>query len=95
MAFNLQHQTAAEFGITFWRKCREAFEAGDKLKYHRMIWWLWQKIQDGDITSAQARTAYNAAFNKSLTLAQWNTLVTNRFIPIKDRYLAWQAESLV
>ena len=95
MALNLQHQTLADFGIRFWQNARAAYDSGDKAKYHRMIWWLWQKIQDGDITSAQARTAYNAAFGKSLDASQWNTLVTNRFVPIKDRYLAWQTETLV
>ena len=95
MALNLEHQTAAEFGIRFWTTCRAAFDAGDKLKYHRMIWWIWDRIQVGDLTSAQARNAYNSAFGTSLDAAQWSTLVTGRFIPIKDRYLAYIAETMV
>ena len=95
MALNLQHQTPEQFALRFWERLRAAFESGDKERYHRMVWWLWQRIQDGDLTSAQARLSYNAAFDKALTVTQWNTLVTNRFIPIKDRYLAYQAETLV
>lgn len=92
MALPLQHQTAAEFALRFWRKTREAYDAGDLYVYHRNIWWLWTKIQDGDVTSDQARTAYNTAFGKSLNVSQWNTLVTSRFVPIKDRYLTWIGE---
>jgi hypothetical protein len=92
MALNLQHQTAAEFAARFWRKGQEAYQAGDKLTYHRLIWWVWTKIQAGDLTSDQVRLSYNAAFGKSLNTPQWNNLVTTRFVPMKDRYLAFLAE---
>ena len=95
MALNLQHQTAAEFAARFWQKVRAAYAAGDKLTYHRLIWWVWTKIQAGDLTSDQVRLSYNAAFGKSLNVSQWNTLVTNRFVPIKDRWVAFQAETMV
>jgi hypothetical protein len=95
MALNLQHQTAEDFALRFWRSTKAAFDAGDREKYHRRIWWLWTKIQSGDITTAQARTSYNTAFGLSLTVAQFNNLVTTRFIPIKDRYVAWLAEGMV
>ena len=92
MAIDLQHQTAEEFALRFWHKLQDAYVSGDKLTYHRMIWWLWSKIVAGDITSAQARTTFNTAFNRSLDVTQWNNLVNTRFIPIKDRYLAFLAE---
>lgn len=92
MALDLQHQTAAEFAARFWRKVQEAYKAGDKLTYHRLIWWVWTKIQAGDLTSDQVRLSYNAAFGKSLNTTQWNNLVTTRFVPMKDRYLALLAE---
>ena len=95
MALILQHQTADEFALRFWHACRDAFQAGNKEKYHRMIWWLWTRIQAGDITSTQARNSYNTAFGASLNVSQWNTLTTNRLVPIKDRYVAWLAESMV
>jgi hypothetical protein len=95
MALNLQHQTAAQFALRFWRNTRAAFDAGDKLTYHRNIWWLWTKVQAGDVTSTQARDAYNAAFGANLNATQWNNLVTTRFVPIKERYLAWMAEGFV
>jgi len=92
MALNLQHQTPEEFAARFWKMLQEAYQAGDKLKYHKMIWWLWVKITDGDLTSNQVRLSFNAAFNRDLDTTQWNNLVTTRFIPIKDRYLAFLAE---
>ena len=93
MALTLNHQTAEEFALRFWRNTRAAFNAGDKFTYHRNIWWLWTQIQAGDVTSTQARNAYNTAFGTSLNVSQWNTLVTTRFVPIKDRYIAWLAET--
>lgn len=92
MALNLQHQTAAEFAARFWRKVQQAYQAGDKLTYHRLIWWVWTKIQAGDLTSDQVRLSFNNAFGRSLNTTQWNNLVTTRFIPMKDRYLALLAE---
>ena len=92
MALNLQHQTADEFAARFWAKLQAAYQSGDKFTYHRMIWWLWSMIQAGDLTSDQARLSFNAAYDRSLNPSQWNALVTTRFIPIKDRYLAFLAE---
>ena len=95
MALPLSHLTAEQFAARFWRAIKEAHDSGDKIKYHFMVWWIWSKIQAGDLTSNQVRLSYNNYFGKSLTTQQWNTLVTNRFVPIKDRYLAWLAESMV
>lgn len=88
MALNLQHQTPEQFAARFWRMASEAYRAGDKLKYCKLIWWIWTRIQAGDITSNQVRLAYNSYFGKSLDATQWNTLVTSKFIPLKDQYLA-------
>ena len=93
MALNLRHQTAAEFAARFWQKVRTAYQAGNKLEYHRLVWWVWQRIQDGDLTSDQVRISFNAAYGRSLNAAQWNNLVTNRLVPMKDRYLALLAEA--
>ena len=96
MALNLQHQTAAEFAYRFWERLDAAFRSGDKFQYHLLIWWVWDRIQSGDLTNVQVRDSFNAwrADNGKAQLnpAQWNTLVQNRFIPIKDRYLALIAE---
>jgi hypothetical protein len=92
MALNLKHQTAAQFAARFWRKLSNAYQSGDKLTYHRLIWWIWTKVQAGDLTNDQVRQSFNSHFNRSLTLAQWNNLVTTRLVPIKDRYLAFLAE---
>jgi hypothetical protein len=92
MAIDLKHQTASEFAARFWAKLKAAYQAGDKLTYHRMIFWIWSKVQSGDLTNDQVRLSFNAAYGRSLNTTQWNTLVTTRLVPIKDRYLAWLAE---
>ena len=93
MPLALNHQTAAQFADRFWAKLRAAYLAGDKLTYHRLVWWIWSRIQAGDLTSNDVRLSYNAAYGKSLNTTQWNTLVTSRLVPIKDRYLAMLAEA--
>ena len=93
MALTLQHQTAAEFAARFWQRLRRAYESGNKQEYHRLIWWVWTRIQAGDLTSDQVRLSFNAAYGRSLNTTQWNNLVTTRFVPIKDRYIAWLAEN--
>ena len=93
MALNLKHQTAAQFAARFWRRLSGAYQSDDKLTYHRLVWWIWARVQDGSLTNDQVRQSYNAHFNRTLTLAQWNNLVTTRLVPIKDRYLAFLAES--
>ena len=95
MALVLNHQTAAQFAARFWRNLEAAYRADDRLKYHKMVWWIWTRIQAGDLTSNDVRLSYNSHFGKSLNTTQWNSLVSTRFVPIKDRYLAWLAESLV
>ena len=92
MALNLKHQTPAEFAARFWAKLKTSYQNGDKLTYHRMVWWIWARVQSGDFTNAQVRLTFNAAYGRSLNTAQWNNLVTTRIVPAKDRYLAMLAE---
>lgn len=93
MALVLQHQTAAEFAARFWSRLKAAYLANNKQVYHYLVWWVWNQIQLGNLTSDQVRLSFNVAYGRSLTVAQWNTLVTTRFIPIKDRWLAMLAEA--
>ena len=93
MALNLKHQTAAQFAARFWAKLKIAYQAGDRLTYHKMIYWIWARIQAGDLTSDQVRLSFNTAYGRSLNTSQWNTLVSTRLVPIKDRYLALLAET--
>lgn len=92
MALNLRHQTAAQFAARFWRRLQAAYQSGDQLTYHRMVWWIWTRIQAGDLTSNEVRLSFNTAFDRSLNTTQWNSLVSTRFVPMKDRYLAFLAE---
>ncbi len=88
MALDLRHQTAAQFAARFWARLRAAYVAGDKMAYSRMIWWLYGKVQAGDLTTNDVRVSFNAAYGRALTLAQWNTFVTSTLKPIRDRYQA-------
>lgn len=92
MALNLRHQTAGQFAARFWGRLQDAYRRGDKLTYHYMVWWIWSRIQAGDLTSDQVRLSFNAAYGRALNTTQWNSLVTSRFVPMKDRYLALLAE---
>jgi len=93
VALPLQHQTAAQFAARFWDRVRAARASGNLAEWERLIWWVWSKVQAGDLTNDQVRVSFNAAYGRSLTLAQWNTLVSTRLVPIKDRYLARIAEA--
>ena len=93
MALPLNHQTAAEFAARFWQRLRDAYRRGDKLRYHYMVWRIWAWIQSGDLTSDQVRLSFNSFFGTSYNPSQWNNFVTNRFVPIKDWYLAMLAET--
>ena len=88
MALILQHQTAADFAARFWAKVRRAYQSNNKLEFCRLIWWVWTRIQAGDLTSDQVRLSFNAAYGRSLNSAHWNTFVTSTLVPAKDRYLA-------
>ena len=91
---NLQHQTDAELAVRFWQRLRDAYRAGDKLRYHYMVWRIWRWVQDGDLTSDQVRVSFNAFFGTNYASgSEWNTFVTTRMVPIKDRYLSFIAES--
>ena len=92
MALNLQHQTTAQFAARFWLRVAIAYQL-DRPEFERLIWWIWSKVQSGDLTNDQVRLSFNAHFGRSLTLAQWNSFVTTRLVPIKDRYLARLAEA--
>lgn len=93
MALDLRHQTAAQFAARFWAKLRAAYAAGDKIAYGRMIWWLYGKVQAGNLTTNDVRVSFNAAYGRALTLAQWNTFVTSTLKPIRDRYQAMLDEA--
>lgn len=88
MAINLQHQTEAQFAARFWAKVRAAHAAGDKVTLARLIWWLYGRVQSGDLTSNQVRLSFNAAYSRNLNTTQWNNFITGTLQPIRDRYQA-------
>lgn len=64
MALNLRHQTAAQFAA----RLRERYRNASREEAARIATWVLDRIEAGDITDAQMRTAF------SLTAAQWTTL---------------------
>lgn len=88
MPITLVHQTKAEFSARFWSRLKAAHLAGDKVEYSRLIWWIYQRITAGDLTSNEVRLSFNAAYGRSLTVAQWSALASTRFAPARDRYQA-------
>ena len=92
MALVLRHQTAAQFAARFWAKVKDAYQ-NDRPEFERLVWRIWRWVQDGDLTNDQVRLSFNAAFGRSLNTSQWNSFVTARLVPIKDRYLARLAEA--
>jgi hypothetical protein len=89
----LVHQTPAEFAARFWLRVQRARAAGNQAEWHRLIWWLIERINDGFITDAGARTTFNDAFGRSLTAGQWTTFKTTKLVPVHDRWAALIAES--
>jgi hypothetical protein len=93
--FVLVQQTTAQFAARFWTRLQAAFDSGDKIEYCRLIWWLYNRIQAGSLTSDQVRQSYNTFYSKNLNTTQWNNLVTSRFVPARDRYQAMLNEAQV
>jgi hypothetical protein len=66
MALILKHQTAQEFIARF----RAAYRNAERERLVRMANFLLSRIQSGDITDAQCRTAFG------LTVTQWTNMKT-------------------
>lgn len=66
MALLLKHQTAAQFIARF----REAYRISDRERCVQLAKFVIARIQAGDLTETQVRTAFG------LNTTQWNTLKT-------------------
>lgn len=66
MALNLKHQTAAQFAARF----REAYRNAERERCIQLARFILSRIQAGDITDAQCRTAFG------LNVTQWNAIKT-------------------
>jgi len=66
MALLLKHQTAAQFIARF----RAAYRDAERERAVQLARFILARIQLGDVTDAQARTAFG------LTSTQWNALKT-------------------
>jgi hypothetical protein len=66
MALLLKHQTASQFVARF----REAYRNAERERLVQLAKFIISRIQSGDITDAQCRTAFG------LNTTQWNTLKT-------------------
>ena len=92
MALNLKYQTGDAFVARFWLKVQQAQERNQKPEFARLCWWLIERVNAGDITDAQARTAFNAVFVRTLTPAQWTAMKNTRLTPAHDRHASALAE---
>lgn len=90
----LIHQTMGEFATRFWHRVSDAY-VNNKEMFSYLIWWLYNRVTAGNFTSNDVRLSYNAYYNKSLTITQWNNLVSTRIVPIRDRYQAMLDEVIV
>lgn len=91
MAINLVHQTQAEFVTRFWRRVDDASRS-DVVLYHRLVWWLIEHINNGDINENQARGAFTAHFGRPMPPADWTLLKANKLTPMHDRWVAMRSE---
>lgn len=64
MPILLKHQTPSQFVA----RLREAYRVSSREQTAQIARWVLAKIQTGDITDTQMRTAFG------LTVAQWNTV---------------------
>lgn len=64
MALSLKHQTAAQFVA----RLREAYRNGERAQLVRLARFILTRLQAGDITDAQCRSAFG------LTALQWTNL---------------------
>ena len=66
MPILLKHQTPSQFV----GRLREAYRVSSREQTAQIARWILAKLQTGDVTDAQLRTAFG------LTTAQWNTVKT-------------------
>ena len=81
MALDLTHQTAAQFAA----RLKARFKAAQKYEKARIAAWMYDRVQAGDITVAQIKTAFD------LDQAQWLVL-RDRLLALKEHYDAIEAE---
>lgn len=90
MAIVLVHiQSPDELARRFWVHTRTAYDENDKRIYHRNIAWLRNRILAGDVTSTQARNAYNTTFGTSIDATTWSNVYVPRFNDIADLYTTY------
>ena len=77
MAILLKHQTPEQFVA----RLREAYRNSERERLVLIAKWLLARIQAGDVTDAQCRTAFG------LNTTQWNTLKTK----MTNAVTAWNA----
>lgn len=80
MALQLNHQTIAQLVTRF----RERFRNASKDECARLATWLLNRIEAGDFTDAQVRSAFG------LTVTQYNNLKT-RMGTLRANWVAVQA----
>jgi len=75
-----------------WTAIKAAYDAGNKERYHRLIWRLRAYVQAGDVTSSEARIGCNTVFGTNLNQTQWTNNKVPKLTAIADRYQAFLDE---
>lgn len=95
MALVLKYQTPEEFMARFWKEANAYDNAGQTGQVDRLFSWLLDELDVGDITDAQARTAYTAALGKPMTTGQWASYKSSRLQPSRARVNASRGQGPV
>lgn len=79
MALRLRHQTK----VQFLRRLRGRYRDAVRLEACRLAWRMLKFLDDGDVTMAQMRSAWNMA-----TDAEWIAKRTTKLQPRADKWAA-------
>ena len=86
-------QTKAQLLTRVWGRVIEHQSSGNWTEFSRVMYWLTEKLNLGDLTDAQGLAVFNAITGRALTAAQWTTLRAGRITPAHDRWANIMAET--
>ena len=86
-------QTKAQLVARVWLLVLDLQNSGNWSEFSRVMYWLTEKLNLGDLTDAQAVAAFNAVTGRALTGAQWTLLRSTRITNAHDRWANILAET--
>ena len=67
--------------------------SGNWTEFSRVMYWLTEKLNLGDLTDAQGLAVFNAITGRAWTSTQWTNLRSLRITPAHDRWANIMAET--